>query len=121
MKKFTIKQINNALQEVIEKQPDFVYSKGGERCYYHTGPQGGVGSKGNDCGGCVFGQAFQLLGITKEELKDASQLTSNGLINGVEFLFLPPVAQRPSYWKTMQAEQDTGSAWGELLQFLPTT
>ena len=113
MKKFTIQQIDDALRKVINKQPDFVYSNGSEQCYYHKGPID------NDCEGCLFGQAFQLLGVSKEELQKTSVMSNDDSIKTIEFAFLPPLVQRPRYWTTMQGRQDTGVAWGELLQFLP--
>ena len=110
MKQFTIQQIDDALREVINKQPDFVYSDERAECCYHQGPE----TDPNRCNGCLFGQAFQLLGVTKEELKDTNQF-----IMDVDFPFLPSLVQRPGYWTAMQLRQDRGYAWKELLQFLP--
>ena len=114
MKQFTVQQIDDALREVINKTPDFRYSRGGGLpCYYYKSPVGHAA-----CSGCVFGQALQLLGISKEDLRvDGGD---GGSINRVEFQFLPPHHRRPAYWGKMQRAQDHGKAWGSLLEFMPS-
>ena len=111
--KFTIEQVDDALRQVIDAQPDFTYtdSGAGMGCYYNHGPSGNI----DKCDGCVFGQAFQLLGIPKETLEMC------GGINSVSYYFLPPTEQRPSYWGDIQTDQDQGRAWHTLLEYLPTT
>tara|TARA_R110002020_G_scaffold3253_3_gene14783 strand:- start:8594 stop:8935 length:342 start_codon:yes stop_codon:yes gene_type:complete len=113
MKQYTVKEIDDALREVMNKQPEFVYAHDGQSCYYYKGPTD------NECDGCVFGQAFQLLGVAKEELQGPQGFDDS--IKAARFAFLPPLVQRPRYWSGIQRRQDRGSSWGELLQFLPTT
>lgn len=111
MKKLTVKQINNELRKLMTEQPTFQYTTENAGCYYHRGPT-------NDpelCDGCIFGQAFQRLGITKETLDmECSR-------DGIGDLDEPWLThERPDYWKTIQNEQDSGAAWGSLLHLLPT-
>ena len=112
--KFTIEQVDDALRKVINRDPHFVYTeKTATACYYHQGPF----HDPERCDGCVFGQALQLLGVSKDDLADID--TSIASIRQVEFDFLPPKVTRPDYWCHMQAQQDGGAAWGDLLEYLP--
>lgn len=109
---FTVKQINDALSQLIKEQPDFKYSGWKTTfCYYHQGPRGNEDS----CDGCIFGQALQRLGVSKDSLAVL------GSIPQISLPFLPPSAKRPDYWGCMQRAQDNGESWGDLLKYLPTT
>ena len=109
---FTIEQVDDALRQVILAKPHFTYSDGKfTSCYYHQGPSTNTAS----CDGCVFGQAFQFLGVKKDVL------AKSGSILTAAFPFLPPEEERPSYWRSMQTDQDSGREWGGLLEHLPTT
>ena len=67
--KFTIEQVDDALRKVINRDPHFVYTeKTATACYYHQGPF----HDPERCDGCVFGQALQLLGVSKDDLADIS-------------------------------------------------
>lgn len=112
MKKLTVKEINQALLELIEEQPEFIYNTDGGTCYYSRGPY----SDPNHCNGCIFGQAFQRLGIDIKELKKIDR-SVNSTIGFVSTIFVDE--EIPKYWTTIQGEQDIGVAWGELKQFIP--
>ena len=124
MKQYTVKEIDDALRQVISGDPDFVYTNiTSSRCYYYKGPSAphdgavdaatGEKIKNAKCDGCVFGQAFQLLGIDKKDLR------KHAPVGMVDFQFLPSISERPRYWGYIQRAQDSpGRAWGDLLRHL---
>jgi hypothetical protein len=101
-----IELVEEQLVKLMEENPDFVYSDyekyGLTQCNYHCGPDNNKDSSE----GCVFGQVFQRLGISKEELK--------GLWGNIQQI----TAQYftcPDSWKLIQFNQDRGMSWGNLL------
>ena len=106
IKDLTVGQVNKALLELAEENPDFIYNDEGNggQCYYHKGV-----FKGEKCDGCIFGQAFQRLGLTKEYLKNYVSGTIKGI--WVEHHQCSP----PSYWIDIQFWQDSGKPWGETI------
>ena len=111
MKKLTVKQIDDELRKLMTEQPDFRYASGHAGCFYHQGPTG----DSERCDGCIFGQAFQRLGITKETLKN--ECTSNRIAKLNEPWLTD---EKPEYWTAIQSHQDNGQPWGSLLHLLPT-
>jgi len=110
MIKLTIEQIDNELRKLMTEQPTFQYATRGARCFYHQGPTGDT----KRCDGCIFGQAFQRLGITKKTLDECSR--SN--IRDFKEPWLTNI--KPDYWQDIQTAQDQGIAWGNLIHYLPT-
>lgn len=111
MKKLTIEQINNELLKLMNEQPDFRYTDAQpEGCYYTMGPT----SDPLRCNGCIFGQAFQRLKISKKTLKEDLRYQ---YIRAAKADWLPK--EIPEYWGKIQTAQDTGTPWGKLKSFLP--
>ena len=113
--KLTIEQIDKELLKLIDEQPEFVYPTTNEKidlesCYYNQGPANDI----SKCDGCIFGQAFQRLGIAKERLHSVAA------IRMLKLNELPDEKARPKYWQKIQAAQDMGTPWGELKKLLPT-
>ena len=108
--------VDEKLRELIEEQPEFTYRKEDiSGCYYDKGPDSDPGK----CDGCLFGQAFQKMGIPKSELGDQI-----GVLIEVynEAGTIPAISQFPGvphYWSNIQDAQDSGTKWGDLLQYLP--
>lgn len=112
MKKLTVKQIDNELRKLMTEQPNFQYAKGRPvGCFYYQGPTGDA----KRCTGCIFGQAFQRLGISQNTLKNDC---SKENISGFREPWLTD--ERPDYWVDIQDEQDSGATWGSLIHLLPT-
>ena len=111
MKRLTIEQINNELRKLMDEQPDFRYntSETLATCYYHQGPEHAP----EHCNGCIFGQVFQRLGISRDKLAYIDDRIDTIPKNG----WLPNY--RPYYWSRIQVRQDKGDTWGSLKQFLP--
>lgn len=102
VKKNCVKLINRKLIELSDENPEFVYSDGNRGCNYNSGPSNDPDS----CDGCIFGQALQRLGISKEELDIRSYIDSIAVSKGMS---LPP-----RYWREIQFKQDSGTPWGNL-------
>lgn len=111
MKKLTVEQIDNELRTLMTEQPNFQYTTEGAGCFYYRGPT----NKPELCDGCIFGQAFQRLGITKETLKNDCSRDGIGDLNEP---WLPD--KKPDYWVCIQSAQDSGATWGSLVHLLPT-
>lgn len=104
--------VEEKLRESAAEQPEFRYmipqydAYGGRipsPCYYASG----TGLEGDpECDGCIFGQAFQRLGVSREALA----LASGGINMIVELC--------PDSWSSVQHSQDTGTPWGEAIKFL---
>lgn len=111
MKTLTVKEIDKALLELMEEKPDFVYGED-TVCYYSRGP------KGNSvkCTGCIFGQAFQRLGIPIKELQEIDKRVDTTISSVAEYFI---ENESPHYWTIIQEAQDGGCSWGELKQFFP--
>lgn len=111
MKRLTVEQINNELRKLMDEQPDFRYNTSGTlvTCYYHQGPT----NNPELCDGCIFGQVFQRLGISRATLAYVDEPIDTIPSND----WLPNY--RPYYWRRIQARQDKGDTWGSLKQYLP--
>lgn len=106
-----IDAVDAELTKLIDKNPDFIYTDIGG-CFYHTGPKGGEGK----CSGCIFGQAFQALGVPKNNM-----VLWGGLINSKQGKNLPTYNYSiPDYWIKIQREQDSGENWGSLKEIIET-
>lgn len=92
--------LDENLQELIHNSPDFVYPDVGTiGCNYNSGPD----FNPDKCCGCIFGQAFQNMGI------DVSFL--DGTIKDVLNIY---GIQCKKEWSMMQILQDSGVNWGRL-------
>ena len=110
MKKLTIEQIDNELLKLMNEQPNFTYTDGSPTgCFYTKGPS----TNPQKCNGCIFGQAFQKLGISKDTLEELE----NDYIGAAKADWLPE--EIPDYWGQIQTAQDAGNRWGHLKRFLP--
>ena len=112
MKTLTIKQIDDELRKLMNEQAEFTYvdEDGPKGCFYTHGPS----NDPHRCDGCIFGQAFQRLGISKEIIEDDIK---NEYIAYAVANWLP--RKKPDYWVDIQEAQDNGVAWGRLIKFLP--
>ena len=95
----TIQQVDTAIRVLAAAYPDFIYNEtSGRGCSYHEDSY----SKG-----CIFGQAFQRLGVNMREIPDV----------GIQVLL---GAGCPASWNEVQEDQDTGKSWGEAIEALPS-
>ena len=108
----TIKDVDTAIRILASEAPDYVYNHSSPTagCFYDRGVRGGPESKG-----CIFGQAFQRLGVDMSTVggADIASLwydTHEGL----------PVdaSHCPEEWSAVQYAQDNGGRWGEAIQHL---
>lgn len=108
----TVKQIDDELRKLMNEQPKFRYVEGTgpKGCFYTHGPSNDI----HKCDGCIFGQAFQRLGISKELIDYDLR---NEYITYTTADWLP--RKKPDYWEYIQTAQDDGAAWGSLLKYLP--
>lgn len=92
----TFRQVCEEVVRLADESPDYVYpSVGGGGCYYSYGDT-------PDCKGCIFGQAFQNLGLDKEVLSKFDAAT-NLADSGVSFLV-------KAYWPEEYGQYYTRSA-----------
>ena len=84
--------VDEKLRELIEEQPEFTYRSTSDAtgCYYDRGPDSNAGR----CDGCIFGQAFQRLGIPKSDL-DSRLGFLIGIYGEGEEGLLPTIGQFP--------------------------
>jgi len=105
--------IEEKLKELAAEQPDFIYNPSSAgRCNYNGPATTRVSldlQVGPDCEGCIFGQAFQRLGIPKNELNTMASIDSitNCYAN----------RQFPN-WSKVQNSQDNSASWGDAIKFL---
>lgn len=93
-------KIKSKLLELAEKFSEFVYSESpAYSCFYHQGPEDGP-----DNDGCIFGQAFQALGVPKEELSKVDKDIGD-LVRAFGH-------ECPYGWPSVQARQDQCHSWG---------
>lgn len=100
--------VEEKLEELAGEKPESVYREAGAgaglaSCYYHQGAGGDT-----ECDGCIFGQAFQRLGLTKEGCKHLS------LRGEIHFI----VRGCPASWSMVQDRQDHGKTWREAVEAL---
>ena len=106
----TIDEVDTEIRLLAAESPDFVYNtrKEGSGCYYHKGVLGGEPNKG-----CIFGQAFQRLGV------DMSTVGGDNISTvWSEIHFSSPLGFQhcPEEWDVVQVSQDNGSSWSEAIQ-----
>jgi hypothetical protein len=102
--------VEEKLTELAKEKPDFRYSyiKDG-MCSYNTSCTDFGTLAGPECDGCIFGQAFQRLGIPKENL------CINISIDKLLLLYRKvPITS----WTFVQKAQDNGDTWGEAIKYL---
>jgi hypothetical protein len=100
-----IDAVDAKLIELAKEKPDFEY-RGYGPCYYHRGRMQ-YGARVNvECDGCIFGQAFQRLGVEKENLN------VTGTINEILWEYMTT----PTYWADIQSRQDRGEKWSDAIK-----
>lgn len=108
-----ISEVNAHLRSLITEKPDFQYCSGRCGCHYNSGPSGDDHYPKHHCTGCVFGQAFQRMGVP------ADNMAEWGSMSDYDFEYLTEQGYIPSYWVDIQETQDEGKKWGRLLRLLP--
>ena len=103
----TSAQLEAEVRRLAAAEPDFVYRNQlgiGDNCSYIAARIGGdVGRP------CIFGQAFQNLGVSVEDLRAVE-----GRKIGSAFAFLTG-GRAPEGWTRVQEMQDEGCSWGEAI------
>lgn len=113
-----VELVDAELRKLMDEQPEFVYTFVDPNtsrpkisgCYYDRGPS----DDPDKCSGCIFGQAFQRLGIPRENLDEFSVTNFTG--DGTSISDFP---KGPEYWGRVQTLQDAGAKWGYLKNYLP--
>lgn len=100
------------VRELAEESPDFVYEAlRPNLCFYATG---------QNCDGCIFGQALLALGVEKDVLEGFDQRNLSGQSSGIEpILDLLDIgaSERQKEWCTaVQRAQDRGASWSEAVK-----
>ena len=107
----TIDEVDTAIRVLAAESPDFVYNtrKSGAGCFYHKEVLGGEPNKG-----CIFGQAFQRLGV------DMSNIGGDGISSlwSETHDVSTPYWNFPKEWAEVQSIQDDGGTWGEAIKSL---
>ena len=112
-----VTEVENQLRKLAAELPDFRYAPlraaedtgAGSVCSYN-GPArtlDGV-QVGPDCNGCIFGQALQLMGWS-----DAAEMASK--VSIAQLCRLVASIDAPDRGRTVQAGQDGGKQWGEVV------
>jgi len=98
--------VNSALREIAEKNPDFIYRPKGvfTGCNYNRGS-----GDGPECSGCLFGQAFQMLGWSKGGIDSSRRIIA--LCNHYDIPY-------QENWRFVQNAQDGGDSFSEAVKFL---
>lgn len=99
--------MDQKLEEVVKENPNFIYSIGSRACYYNKG------TSFAECDGCIIGQAFQKLGISKESL---DLLNNIGSISLVISNFKSDLSFKKYNWIVLQNDQDNGKTWEQALK-----
>ena len=115
LKPNVVELVEKKLEKLMDENPDFVYSSGSGQCHYDSGP-----NSEEPCDGCIFGQAFQQLGVEKKYLSDDEvraflDRTNSPHSQGVPVDYFP---KAPDRWKLIQQKQDQGMPWGKLKTIL---
>ena len=103
----TVEEVERELRALAEEQPDFVYCLAASSCCYNQGSP-----EGPDCSGCMFGQAFQRLGVARnhEDLECKDDIESLG--------YFHHDVRPPDSWLTVQSRQDSGFTWRDAVAAL---
>ena len=107
-----VEKVDEQLRDLITKNPEFSYNpKGNTGTCSYIGPHRSYNNDikdwavdGPECGGCIFGVAFQQLGWTPQEIKMTIGEVCDSL--GVK---------APDHWINIQSLQDYGQKWGSLM------
>ena len=100
--------VEKELRELATESPAFSYSGGAgvtATCFYHRGVTAEDDPAGSSCSGCIFGQAFQRLGLQQEDCEFYGGIGS--IVIGC-----------PNRWTDLQRLQDGGTPWGEAIKEL---
>ena len=105
----TVEEVNEQLIALATESPDFRYNTGpgSPACFYDRGCGGTEGP------GCIFGQAFELLGVNILEIGSGN----------IREIWDPrsEIEPCPAAWSEIQDDQDTGRTWGEAIRNLSPT
>jgi len=100
--------VNSALKEIAEKNPEFVYKPKTSKmdgCHYDR-----KSVDGPECSGCLFGQAFQMLGWSDQFEKESDY----SIIELCGYCKVPSQKN----WTNVQLTQDTGNSFSEAVKIL---
>lgn len=104
------KILEEALREVADESPDFIYSATNyQACHYHKGCHGSSHPER----GCIFGEALSKLGFSYKTLERYSKIGSI-----FEVVSYADGRECPSSWVAVQNIQDGGGTWGEAIKAL---
>jgi len=116
--------VEEKLRELATEQSDFIYAPKSNRSkfkpicsYYGPALYTDIGEIGPDCSGCIFGQAFQRLGVPATDLNSMQAIDI--YIDYLHETFeIDNVPRCPVSWKLIQENQDEGKSWGEIIKLL---
>ena len=97
-----IKEVEGHLLDLMNENPDFVYATCNSFCYYNRG------TDDNPCDGYIFGQAFQRMGMLKENMDGWGSLSCFYASRRASDVRIPVG------WTNIQKRQDQGAKWGDL-------
>ena len=98
-------QVETSLKALAQQRPEFVYKPIESACYY---------ANGDNCHGCIFGQALAMCGIPQEEISQLDKLESSAIDKVLEFFGLIC----PEKWESVQMSQDNSNDWKSSVSFL---
>ena len=111
----TVEEVNDQLIALATESPDFRYNSGpgSPACHYDRACGGKEGP------GCIFGQAFGLLGVNILEIGSGNirEIWEAGETEDDPH----PIGTCPPAWSEIQDDQDTGRTWGEAIRNLSPT
>lgn len=113
-----VKAVEDKLKLLASENPDFVYNPEGKgKCSYNGRARNDADTEdltfiGPECNGCIFGQAFQLLGWD-DELEKSSRLAISELMQSFCKRMIAPFN-----WALVQDAQDRGKTWAEAIKVL---
>jgi len=112
IKDLTKEEVEAEVLRLGRENPDYVYQTDGRsNCFYHKS------NVDEECNGCIFGQAFQNLGVSREWLAENTLLGGNSI--SIEDLWEEyHDEESPDSWGIIQNEQDLEKRWGECVGFL---
>tara|TARA_R110002020_G_scaffold80651_1_gene201076 strand:+ start:537 stop:911 length:375 start_codon:yes stop_codon:yes gene_type:complete len=116
LSELTVKQVDITIRALAAEYPDFVYNKTGKQaaCFYDKGMANCTSNKG-----CIFGQAFQRLGVDTSSLGMESIGKLWRDTHESTFTDENDESECPYDWLAVQQVQDKGGTWGEAIQELP--
>lgn len=101
------------LRRLATERPDFVYKNENVSgtCRYNGPAVDGDKVVGNECTGCIFGQALQNLGWD-----DPTELSR--IIGIIQLIGDKTGISSPDRWQRVQASQDCGATWSNAVSHL---